>query len=80
MKKKIKQWEAPSDRLALKIGRQKGLKFAKDFIAALEKKKRGAGVRYLRWLKKKYKGNRVDIGRAVYQELKKRGVELDKGW
>ena len=80
LKKKIAQWQAPSDRLALKLGRQKGLKFAKDYINGLEKRKAGSGVRYLRWLKQKYKGNRVDIGRAVYQELKKRGVELEKGW
>ncbi len=65
----IKQWASPSDWIALELARQGGLKIARDYVHTLDRKTSGGGVRYLLYLKTKFKANRLAIYRHVHQEL-----------
>jgi len=74
LKAMMKQWEYPSDRIALNLGRKRGLTIARNIINTLETKYSGGGVRYLLYLKQKFKGNQQAIYAYIYKELKKAGV------
>jgi hypothetical protein len=65
----VKSWKHPSDQIAVPLGRRKGLEFARKFIASMEQKRKGSGVRYLRWLKTKFKGSRVAIRGYIVDQL-----------
>ncbi len=70
----LKEWRAPSDRESLAIGRKRGLQMARKIVDEFDQRTSGGGVRYLLYLKFKFKADQQAIYEHVYREIKAAGV------